>query len=291
MISPYAEQGSGFWLPSVYEAVGFRNWFAVQKIPRGTPEYGHVTGVHSCNPHCGFSESRDIGQIVASAVPGCQGAAALTERRSRGRMAPHHAQRAGDDARIAGHAIGVAEPIALATAALPQVEPSTIVCCASRRLVLGSHCCGPTRYSWPDTSRYPSGQPGPSLSQTRRRCEPIDVCANTPGHDPPGCRRKRGSVALLLLHTWFACKARTHAPLEREVRENETTPNTMIAAAPPPRSSAAHLDSNRQCSNTKKMHNHRPNNNFPTSPALRASFYVECPPGLFLTFPISYLKS
>ena len=110
--------------------------------------YIHVTRIADFRGH---AISARLSPAHASAVPGFQGAAALTERRSRGRMARHHAQRAGDDARIAGHAIGVAAPIALATAVLPQVEPSTIVCCASKRLVLASHCCGPTRYSWPET--------------------------------------------------------------------------------------------------------------------------------------------
>ena len=46
---------------------------------------------------------------------------ALTEHRSRGRVAYHHIQRDGDNARTTSHAIGAAPPDAFAAAALPCV--------------------------------------------------------------------------------------------------------------------------------------------------------------------------
>ena len=66
-------------------------------------------------------------------MPGLQGAATLTKRHSRGRMAHHHALRAGNDARAAGHAVGVATPFALAATALPHpMRPGTRLRTAGR---------------------------------------------------------------------------------------------------------------------------------------------------------------
>ena len=89
-------------------------------------------------------------------APGFQGATAPTERRSLGRVAQHHAQGAGDDARTTSHAISAAPPIAFAAAALPQsTRPGTTTLSLARAQGLFARRRGSCGISWVPAHRTP----------------------------------------------------------------------------------------------------------------------------------------
>ena len=198
-------------------------------------------------------------------MPGLQGAAALTKRHSRGRMAHHHALRAGNDARAAGHAVGVATLFALAAAALPircgpgpgcgqRVDPLGDHALACPRTGLLARRAKTVERAWVRVAREavgPDGQVVPQhcdatlVSPLRRTGQPQPGAAETDGsalrtaerrkHATYPELRRAGPQRLLVLGSevggrWNGEAARFVRDLVR-VRAHRAPPAVRTAAA------------------------------------------------------------